>query len=489
MTVLTTDFMHVKSKVVTNTPTNGGPMGTTAVQSGGKNNIFPRVTQDERISGIPGRWRKTFFHNRNLSGDSAYGFLFYLETPSSSGDRIFIGLGTGADTQSLWSISDEYPHWTGTGRLDANIIAGVASVSLQMESNDFEFIPGGTLFITDRFMESQTLATSPPASVPIIGDSVEHVGGIWVKRTFTTNTTYPFGWYYGGNVVFTNNSSNIEYPKIFEDKTEDESIGTGDGSPTPSVSNFGNVTNGLNFKGTYVDGRASGWLPMKPRLDITVSATPTTLWFDFDGNLVGATAGKINMATGAWITPPTFIGSPDSGTPITATYWDKPYSWVGNVVTVQLADTIAENYTALNTYAGGCVEMNEIVPIQRSWVETSVSGTFDETTYPPVVNNVGTVYDTWTLTFTSGTVFTCSGLISGNVGTGSTSANFSPSNPVFGQPFFTIPLLGWGGTWTAGDIVVFVTEPSSIPILWKEVIPAATPAVTTSIAPYGAYWE
>jgi len=489
MTVLESEMIDRKSRTITNTSTNGGPMGTTTVVDGANNNVFPRVTEDERVAGIV-RYRKTFVHNVNPDNDPANGVLASFGLPSSSEDRLYIGMGTGSDTQGDVEASDEYPHWNGTGQLASGILAGATTIDIVMESNDFEIMPGGVLFISDAFMVAQPMATEPANAIPRIGDSVEFVGGEWVRRTFVGNTAYPYGWYYGNGVVITSGAtSSTEHPRVVEGKTESEVLGTGDGGTTPTVSDFAGVTNGLNFKGVYVDGRETGWTPMKPRLDITVSATPTTLWFDADGFLTGATAGRINMLTGEWIVPPTFIGAPDSGTEITTTYWDKPYSFSGNTMTVQLQDPVAEDYAAANTFAGGCVETGELIAISRNWTLSSVSGTYDSTTYPVAVGNVGTVYDFWTLQLTTATAFSCSGVFSGDTGTGSTTQDFSPVNPATGQPYFTINLLGWGGTLAIGDTVTFITEPSAAPWWFKEVVPAGANNVKKNFTSVTKYWE
>jgi len=484
MTVAIADIKHRRSAVVTDTPTNGGRLGTTVIVTA-RNNILPRVTQAERTAGIT-RYRKTFLLNHNAANEVANDFLFYFIINSTSDDRIYFGMGHNNDTQASWVASGaEYPHWQSAGQLDSDITAGASSVDIVMENNDIELPPGGYLYISDKFMTGQTIAGDVS-----MGNSVELVGGTWVRRDYVDDVEYPYGYYMGSNTVYTSNTGmNEEYPRIAEDKTTDEVLGTGNGTTTPTVADFGNVTNGLNFKGVYVDSRQGGWLAMKPRLGITVGGTPTTLYFDADGYLQGATAGRINMDTGVWITAPTFTSAPDGGTDITATYWDKPYSFAGNVMTVNLADTVANNYTAANSFAGGCINVSELKAMSRDWSETSASGTYDEATYPVVTEAYGTIYDSWTIEFTSSTAFTCTGTNTGSVGTGTISSDFGPVNPDTSTPYFTIDMLGWGGSWTTGDQVTFVTEPAALGVVWKEVVPAATAAYSNNLVIFGLYWE
>jgi hypothetical protein len=103
--------------------------------------------------------------------------------------------------------------------------------------------------------------------------------------------------------------------------------------------------------------------------------------------------------------------------------------------------------------------------------------------------NDGTVYETWTLTFSSASAFAVSGAYYGSVGNGNTSSTFSPTNPDTGQPYFAIESAGWGGTWANGDTVVFNTVPSAVPMLLCQVVPAGTSAESNNLLPIGNFTE
>jgi hypothetical protein len=45
----------------------------------------------------------------------------------------------------------------------------------------------------------------------------------------------------------------------------------------------------------------------------------------------------------------------------------------------------------------------------------------------------------------------------------STNAEISPLNPQTGAPYFTIPALGWGGGWSAGNVLRFNTAACGAP--------------------------
>ena len=165
----------------------------------------------------------------------------------------------------------------------------------------------------------------------------------------------------------------------------------------------------------------------------------------------------------------------------------SPYSYSGNVVTVQLQEQVAGTYAISNTYGAQCLSAAHIKTSYDSFSLTSASGTYDEATYPPLLFNKGTVEDTITITMTSSTNFTCSGTYEGSMGTGSISADFSPTNASGGASFFTLRSAGWGGTLASGDILTFKTHPSKLPRWFKEVVPAATAAEDENVFVYSVY--
>jgi hypothetical protein len=195
------------------------------------------------------------------------------------------------------------------------------------------------------------------------------------------------------------------------------------------------------------------------------------------------------METGVWTTPITWSTAPDNLTNITVTYCERAFSYTGNVATIELAGQVANAYAVTGTYGSGCIHEGEIKCSLDSWSENSAAGTYDETTYPPVLYNDGTVEEDWTLIFTSGSNFSVSGAYYGNLGFGSIGTNFSPVNPDTGQPYFTISSLGWGGTWGNGDIITFTTHPSALPILLEEEVPTGTGQEPNNMVPIGSYTE
>jgi hypothetical protein len=72
------------------------------------------------------------------------------------------------------------------------------------------------------------------------------------------------------------------------------------------------------------------------------------------------------------------------------------------------------------------------------------------------VVNQGAATQKWAVVFSSTTAFTLYGDTIGEVGTGTTAADFSPLNSATGAPFFTLSAAGWGAP-AAGHVLRFDT--------------------------------
>jgi len=167
-------------------------------------------------------------------------------------------------------------------------------------------------------------------------------------------------------------------------------------------------------------------------------------------------------------------------------------SWIGNTATIIVTTSARATYPASqNCLVSAVIDLGNLVASSDSWDETSVSGTYDESTYPVVVNNVGTVEDSWTITFTSASAFLCSGSSIGSVGVGSISADFNPVNPNVGTGdyYFQVRLAGWGGTWAIGDTVTFDTHHGAAGAWVKEVVPAGIASKTNNQLKIKLYTE
>lgn len=155
----------------------------------------------------------------------------------------------------------------------------------------------------------------------------------------------------------------------------------------------------------------------------------------------------------------------------------------GNLITLTLdGTTLANGFTASSTKVSSVYEHGSsiVASADAGYTVTSVSGTYNEGTYPVEGDNIGGIYDNWTILFDTPYTgaFTCTGTLTGAIGSGSIGSDFQPNNPDFGEPYFILRSAGWGGTWAAGETLEFVTQPAAMPLWFKQVVPAAASIVS-----------
>lgn len=155
----------------------------------------------------------------------------------------------------------------------------------------------------------------------------------------------------------------------------------------------------------------------------------------------------------------------------------------GNVITLGITPSLANEYLSVDTRV-----MSVYRPTPPDVVATvtdllaSTASTGDYNIASLLADAIGTVEQTWTLTFTSGTAFNIVGDIAGAVGSGNISGGASPNNVSVGAPYFVMQSAGFTGTFTAGDTIVFNTHPAALPIWMKRVVPPACPVAADNRA-------
>ncbi len=95
----------------------------------------------------------------------------------------------------------------------------------------------------------------------------------------------------------------------------------------------------------------------------------------------------------------------------------------------------------------------------------SANATFNDTLYPVAVTNAGAITERWLCRFTSSSTYEVYAERWGYIGTGLISVDYAPVNPETGEVMFTLPALGWGGGWVAGNALRFDTQAAQAP-LW-----------------------
>ena len=110
-------------------------------------------------------------------------------------------------------------------------------------------------------------------------------------------------------------------------------------------------------------------------------------------------------------------------------------------------------------------------------IGAAIVAQYNQAVYPVVVTNQGATPERWAFIFTSSTAFNIVGESAGVVGTGSVNTITAPVNPATGVPYFTIPILGWGSGWAAGNVLRFNTKAANFP-LWVARTTLQSPAAT-----------
>lgn len=88
---------------------------------------------------------------------------------------------------------------------------------------------------------------------------------------------------------------------------------------------------------------------------------------------------------------------------------------------------------------------------------------FNDGQYPVIVTNRGAITERWALIFSNSTTFRIVGETVGDIGTGNTGADCSPINPAAGVPYWTLPVIGLGNGWSAGNVLRFDTSACGVP--------------------------
>ena len=131
-----------------------------------------------------------------------------------------------------------------------------------------------------------------------------------------------------------------------------------------------------------------------------------------------------------------------------------------------------------NAFPAGATRVSTLAPLgdqqaaytdpfsQQAWtsvwsdslIGSEITPQFNDTVYPFVVTNDGAITERWRIQFTAATVVNVIGETVGQIATGlSITSEIAPINPATGQPYFTIPLAGWGAGWVSGNLLRFNT--------------------------------
>lgn len=142
-------------------------------------------------------------------------------------------------------------------------------------------------------------------------------------------------------------------------------------------------------------------------------------------------------------------------------------------ITIVAIEDIANNYlVSSNARVSTIYEPGDVSCSYDAPVVTSASGTVDDSTYPPILDNIGTIEQTITITFGDASNFTAVSNVAGvSLSSGNITTAWSPSNPDFSKPYITLEVGFFTGTYANGDTVVITTHPAAIALWEKRVVP------------------
>lgn len=164
-------------------------------------------------------------------------------------------------------------------------------------------------------------------------------------------------------------------------------------------------------------------------------------------------------------------------------------SYSGDVATIALTAPLVSPYAASATRVASIYTTSNIVAGYSSVSVSSTAGTFNAALPGIILDNRGTVSQNWTLTFSSSTAYSVVGATLGSVGAGTITVDYSPTNPAFAVPYFTLDKDAFGGTFAAGETILFTTNPANVPLWYRETVPAGTSAVSNNQATVGIDFE
>jgi len=152
---------------------------------------------------------------------------------------------------------------------------------------------------------------------------------------------------------------------------------------------------------------------------------------------------------------------------------------------------LTHNYDAVDTIVGSALVIGDMQArytrkfVQGSWSNawadeptgSGILANYNDSLYPLQVTNKGAIQERWALVFTGDQSFRCVGEYSGQIGTGTTNADYAPINPVTGVPYFIIKKEGWGTGWANGNVLRFNTIAANFPVWVIRTVKQSEPSV------------
>lgn len=231
MSVTSSDIKFYKATNNNDTTANGGRISTTEIVTNTANNLFPNVTNAQRVAGLT-RYRKEFMRNEEANNLSLSNTKVWIGTRSTSDNYFQIKDGTDTDTQAE---ADDYTNWYGAGLLATSVASGETSLEVTYDAASGVFSGEGLLVHVDDGTNE--------VDVGVVGTPT------WVGTTATMNISGELG--YNFSATTTTVSTMLDLGTIEASSsgwTENSSSGTYDETTYPLTDyNVGTVTDAFTI--------------------------------------------------------------------------------------------------------------------------------------------------------------------------------------------------------------------------------------------------
>lgn len=149
MSIISAEIVFRRAAVHDDSASNGGGMiaTNTAIANAVKNNVWPDVSQAERVAGIT-KYRKVFIHVANDDDLALIQPRIFIETNTPGDDSVTFFPATLTDVQSSITGSERQ---YGAGPLNANVSGGATSLNVLTEAVALNCIRNGDLMrVSDK---------------------------------------------------------------------------------------------------------------------------------------------------------------------------------------------------------------------------------------------------------------------------------------------------------------------------------------------------
>lgn len=530
MPITQNDVRLYASERMTDFADGGGRMSPTVIVDGLDNNVFPDVTDIDRLTGRASL-RKVFGAVTSADNDtylSAHALLD--DAPDDAATSAVVFTTGGLTTERAAAVSEFEAFHDLRGLILTSVESPPAGPSVDLIGSPggtppavgqvIGFTPAGTLGGTGvdpaaffRAVVLSVATVNPPGAVRWV-TVVDRV----VPSTFTGVCRYPMRAVaearpYGVGTspgAISSGATTITVSAI--DATVVPYSGTG---AYPTV-NYG--IDPAPFE--YANGKLKFLRPADAVLvHSTVAMSPATVSNGQTVNTLRTDLARLRVIGNngveharftKGITPPTGVGCTANLTAGTVTFTDvsglsQPVTVEHRIEEMVVVPSIAGNVLTLNralsrafpagTRVSSLLMLGDLRGrveggfAQQAWtgvwsdarIGGEPSADFNESVYPITTTNQGAITQRWYILFTSSTTFRVIGETVGEIASGNTGAAYAPTNPSTGAPYFTIPLLGWGTGWAAGNVWRFNTVGAQAPIWALRCVAPSVPGGNDSV--------